>query len=1009
MNKIDKLAKTLQAAEEHDEKKKTSAYDTSAKVVRVEGNTAWVNIPGGVDQTPATMVVNAKVGEDVRVRVSNGKAYVTGNATSPPTDDSLAEKAESNALRAQNAADTASAQATIAKKSADSAVKDAGTAKKSADSAVKDASRAYNAAESAQASATAAATAAETAQASADTAYEQAVSATNSANGALTQLSTVESVVDTLTWIAEHSTFVLTDDTSVVSGKTYYMPHKNLMMSWAGSGTVYGVTFTVNSDKSVTVNGTATADASRSVGQNPYYENTRDVILTGCPAGGSEDTYYLEADKHKDTGNGASYTQSSHSAPDYDVWIVIKAGTTVDNLTFYPMIRYAEDGYSDYIKDTGTTDEYYIVSHPAGNPNTRGYYELNTDDAVKTYVQSHLSLTNQGLYVLNDSSGWKVLIKNTGVEIQNETGNAVADYGASVRIGLQTLGHIILSSTGLEVFDGSSNSLANFGSTVRIGQDAVDKSRVEIHSDGLNVLHKGLVAGVETDFDMFDVAYDGTSGNYYYTLGSRGYTASAYNTSKTYLVGDVCEYNGSLYVCKSSTSGAWDSSKWAYAIGKYSLTHGMTNFACGPNSFASGAVNRAIGAQSHAEGAASIAAGAYSHAEGEAFCEAIGEASHAEGYASRASGNYSHAEGNGSVAVGNASHASGDHLVAGYDNQTAIGMYNNTKQSDLFEIGNGSSSTRDNAFEVDSSGNVNIHSGAKYKIDGSNLSASDVGAAASGHTHDDRYYTETEVDTKLNTKLSLIAATSIPENSDLNSTTYCAVGSYAHTLNSTVTTITNRPSGCSEAFMLNVYNPLSNSTGSSGNWIYRLQELMTYTGSRTWARLCSTDGSGQWSYGGWVETLKSNKLYKRTASGGLDWGDGSTSEMVMTKGSIAFWNGSYDGSSSNLSRCTNGVILGSNGFSRVGQNFTCTAASVAANGGTYTVSGTMTKSGYFPVALVGVDTSLPAGLALRRYYMTASSAGSCSLTAGYTNTTASAISVTTSAVVAFYVMWMKIS
>ena len=87
MNKVDKLAKTLAESTEIKDKKKTSAYDTIAKVVRIDGNTAWVAIDGGVPQTPAIMVVNAKEGDNVRVRVGGGKAYVTGNATAPPTDD----------------------------------------------------------------------------------------------------------------------------------------------------------------------------------------------------------------------------------------------------------------------------------------------------------------------------------------------------------------------------------------------------------------------------------------------------------------------------------------------------------------------------------------------------------------------------------------------------------------------------------------------------------------------------------------------------------------------------------------------------------------------------------------------------------------------------------------------------------------------------------------------------------------------------------------------------------
>ena len=57
-------------------KKGTSPYDTQAEVVRVEGNTAWVHIPGGVDETPVRMTMNANPGDMVQVRVSGGLTRV---------------------------------------------------------------------------------------------------------------------------------------------------------------------------------------------------------------------------------------------------------------------------------------------------------------------------------------------------------------------------------------------------------------------------------------------------------------------------------------------------------------------------------------------------------------------------------------------------------------------------------------------------------------------------------------------------------------------------------------------------------------------------------------------------------------------------------------------------------------------------------------------------------------------------------------------------------------------
>lgn len=69
---------------------KVQPYDTQAEVRRVEGSTAYVHIPGGVDETPVALTIDAKPGDTVQVRIAGGKAWITGNASAPPTDDTLA-------------------------------------------------------------------------------------------------------------------------------------------------------------------------------------------------------------------------------------------------------------------------------------------------------------------------------------------------------------------------------------------------------------------------------------------------------------------------------------------------------------------------------------------------------------------------------------------------------------------------------------------------------------------------------------------------------------------------------------------------------------------------------------------------------------------------------------------------------------------------------------------------------------------------------------------------------
>lgn len=68
--------------------KKSTGSDYTATVTRVDGGTAYVRITGSdIMDTPVTMSIDCKAGDNVRVRVANGKAWITGNDTAPPTYD----------------------------------------------------------------------------------------------------------------------------------------------------------------------------------------------------------------------------------------------------------------------------------------------------------------------------------------------------------------------------------------------------------------------------------------------------------------------------------------------------------------------------------------------------------------------------------------------------------------------------------------------------------------------------------------------------------------------------------------------------------------------------------------------------------------------------------------------------------------------------------------------------------------------------------------------------------
>lgn len=168
--------------------KQTSAYDTEAEVVRIDGNTAWVHIAGGVSETPVAMTINAQKGDKVQVRVANDGAWLIGNVTAPPTDDKKANEADKKAVEAKYLAVDAADAAIKAGVAAKDAITFAGVAK----DAAKDAE-------------------------------ENAANASNYASRALSNLSTVQNVSETLNRIASHGTMVLTEDDHLDPSHVYFI------------------------------------------------------------------------------------------------------------------------------------------------------------------------------------------------------------------------------------------------------------------------------------------------------------------------------------------------------------------------------------------------------------------------------------------------------------------------------------------------------------------------------------------------------------------------------------------------------------------------------------------------------------------------------------------------------------------------------------------------------------------------------------------------------------------
>lgn len=151
--------------------------------------------------------------------------------------------------------------------------------------------------------------------------------------------------------LGELETEMNTADAAIIARSS-----KNLLKNTAVSAEVNGVTFTVNADGSITATGTATANADFTISNLTGYPSSGQYILSGCPEGGGVSTYRIQIYQvAADYGVGVEFTSQNR----LNVYIRISAGQTVDNLTFYPMIRPAEISDSTYQSYAPSNRELY--------------------------------------------------------------------------------------------------------------------------------------------------------------------------------------------------------------------------------------------------------------------------------------------------------------------------------------------------------------------------------------------------------------------------------------------------------------------------------------------------------------------------------------------------------------------------------------------------------------------------------------------------------------------------
>ena len=158
-----------------------------------------------------------------------------------------------------------------------------------------------------------------------------------------------------------------------ISDIVNYLNVKNLLASSSQTKTESGITFTVNSDGSITVNGTATANVEIAV-NNINFAMTdalnavgKKLIISGCPADTTANTYFMYVNfrnRSDDSYYGSIEIEGESIEYINDnikyisrVYIYVKSGITVSNKTFYPMIRFADIEDNSYVPYAMTNKE----------------------------------------------------------------------------------------------------------------------------------------------------------------------------------------------------------------------------------------------------------------------------------------------------------------------------------------------------------------------------------------------------------------------------------------------------------------------------------------------------------------------------------------------------------------------------------------------------------------------------------------------------------------------------
>ena len=262
-------------------------------------------------------------------------------------------------------------------------------------------------------------------------------------------------------------------DTSLISLTAYgrswqgYASHggeplgKNLLANTFTPQTINGVIFTVNDDKTITINGTATDNILLNVGTILLKANT-EYVLSGCPSENESPVCYVEL---YDTNDILLYTETSNGINinfDIDTICIYKIrisnGTILDNIVIKPMIRLAS-----------ITDDTYEPYYSNPNPDCPVPIESIGDSGSITVLSRDnigTSITDIGI------EGYGIPVPNNGNYTDSNGQQWVCD---ELIINTDGSGKFV-TRTAIETFDGSDDERWGLsGSNKRINSNKLSQ------------------------------------------------------------------------------------------------------------------------------------------------------------------------------------------------------------------------------------------------------------------------------------------------------------------------------------------------------------------------------------------------------------------------------------------------------------------------------------------------------------------------------------------------------